>query len=59
MVRARYAGRVQAVFVYRLRDLKVTADFAREGAFGLLERDGRPKPAWSAFRHFASRLAER
>jgi hypothetical protein len=59
MVRARYAGRVQAVFVYRLRDLKVTADFAREGAFGLLEIDGRPKPAWSAFRHFASRLAER
>jgi hypothetical protein len=59
MVRARYAGRVQAVFVYRLRDLLVTRDFAREGAFGLLHADGRRKPAWSVLRRFALKLAER
>jgi hypothetical protein len=59
MVRARYANRVQAVFVYRLRDLDVTPELAREGAFGLLHTDGRRKPGWSAFRRFALKLRQR
>ena len=39
---------VHAVLVYELRDR--TGDGTREGEFGLLGRDGRPKPAWAAFR---------
>lgn len=56
MVRARYATRVPAVFVYRLRDLEVPAAAEREGGFGLIRLDGRRKPAWSAVRRFATAL---
>jgi hypothetical protein len=55
MVRARYP-RVAAVFVYRLRDLKVRPEFDREGAFGLIGIDGRRKPAWQALHRFALKL---
>ncbi|MCW2982672.1 MAG: hypothetical protein JWR63_242, partial [Conexibacter sp.] len=58
MVRARYAGRVAAVFVYRLRDLAVRPRFDREGAFGLIRADGARKPAWSAFHRFALKLRD-
>jgi polysaccharide biosynthesis protein PslG len=55
-IRRTYARRVQAVFVYRLRDLVVPQAARREGDFGLVHVDGRPKPAWSAFRRFAADL---
>jgi hypothetical protein len=59
MIRARYANRVEAVFVYRLRDLVVRPDFDREGAFGLIGVDGRRKAAFNAFHRFALKLRDR
>lgn len=57
LVRARYP-RVDAVFVYRLRDLVVKPEFDREGSFGLIRVDGARKPAWAAFHRFALKLKD-
>jgi hypothetical protein len=37
---------VQAMFIYRLRDLAPADTSDREDWFGLLRHDGTPKPAW-------------
>jgi hypothetical protein len=52
-VRRRGAGAIAATFVYHLRSWSVPAAEAREGEFGLLRRDGTPKPAWRVFRRNA------
>lgn len=45
---------VDAVFVYTARDYP-TAPGDKEGAFGLLDRDGGAKPAWRALKRLARR----
>jgi hypothetical protein len=47
------ASRVQAVFVYDLRDFAGRAAGDREGHFGLLRDNGSRKPAWSVVRREA------
>ena len=47
---------VQAMFIYRLRDLEPGNPSDREQWFGLLRRDGTPKPAWGTLQMIARRV---
>jgi hypothetical protein len=47
---------VQAMFIYRLRDLQPGNPSDREQWFGLRRLDGTPKPAWNVLQSIAERV---
>jgi len=50
-VKTRYSSWVRALFVYNYRDsASVTAPSDKERWFGLIRRNGTPKPAWNVLR---------
>jgi hypothetical protein len=54
-VKNRYSAWLRAVFLYNYRDSPASPDPTdREHWFGLIRRDGSPKPAWSVLRANAS-----
>jgi polysaccharide biosynthesis protein PslG len=50
LARTRWRDYVDAVFIYSLVDYRPSRGPSREGYFGVLRADGRPKPAWRTLR---------
>ena len=55
LLRTRWSGFVEALFVYHLDDYEPRADDDKEPWFGLRRPDGSHKPAFEVFRDYATR----